>query len=412
MKSVISRMSESYGSKMILTKNIIVYVGGFGFPDRTASAQRALENATLFTSIGYKVVLMGKLDQLESDNDKKSINHCTLNGFDCYDIRHPASGRTYPNYEYKNESIEYVINQYGVKNIYAVIAYQYPPIALRQLIKFSQINDIRIIAECTEWYGVEGSKVLRNIYRFIQTEYRMRFLARKAGNVICASCHAKRYYSDSHTVVLPFVIDTSQTKWQSPRRLPGSFPRRFIYAGSPGLGMSKDYIHLVIEAFTLVKLAGYNFEFVVVGITLPQFLQSFPLFKDQIEFLANNINFMGRISHVKTIQQICQSDFFVFLRPENRVSRFGFPTKLVEAFSCGIPTITNATSDIGLYLHTGKNGYLLQHPDIDELRLAIIKAITITDDNLQMMKSDCTKNNPFKFENFQEQVRAFLLDAK
>ena len=393
-------------------KNIILYVGGFGLPNRTASAQRALENARLFESVGYKVVLMGKIDFLKDGHIEQKTTDCTIGGIECYDIRHPDNLCIYPTYVYKIDTIKRVIDHYGAENIYAVIAYNYPPTALRQLIKYTREKHIKMIAECTEWHGIEGPGLIRNMIRFFQTEYRMRYLAKKTGNIICASKYAQQYYSGFHAVVLPFVIDTKAQKWQSPVPLSNTLPRRFIYAGSPGMGMSKDHVHKVVEVFAEVRQAGYDFEFTIVGITEEQFLQTFSDFKDKINLPANRINFMGRISHEKTIEQIRQSDFFVFIRPVNRVSQFGFPTKLAEAFSCGVPTITNETSDIGLYIQNKKNGFLLQHPDTGELKAAIIQALMISEEDLQKMKNECLQNNPFHLENFRDQVNEFLMHAK
>lgn len=389
--------------------NIIIYVGGFGLPDRTASAQRARENARLFKSLGYDVVLLGKLGSGPSGKEK--LTSCTIDGFDCFDIRYPDRETKYPSYVTSIDSIKSIVCRYGQDNIFAIIAYNYPPLALRLLINFARKQKIKLIAECTEWHGWEGPKIFQNLQRFALTEYRMRILARKAGNIICASQHAQSYYSDCHTVALPFVIDVTAAKWQGSARPPKSSPRRFIYAGSPGLGMNKDYIHTVVEAFVRVKQSGYNFEFVIVGITAQQFLQALPAFADKIRYLAKGINFVGRLSHEETLKQIRQSDFFVFLRPKNRVSQFGFPTKVAEAFSCGVPTITNNTSDIGQYLQTGKNGFLLQHPDIDELENAIIHALKISDSELLCLKKNCLDNNPFRYENFQEVIQDFLLKA-
>jgi len=393
-------------------KDIIVYVGGFRLPDGTASAQRALENANLFKSLGYHVVLMGKLDLERDGCDNPDVTYADIDGYDCYDIRHPVEGQVFLSYVSNIDSIKLIINKYGVGRVSAVIAYNYPSGALNRLIKFTHKNNIKMIAECTEWYGFEGKNIFRNLTRMFQTEFRMRYLAPKAGNVICASLHSQKHFSQCNTVVLPFVIDTAASKWKVPARFSGSTPRRFIYAGSPGMGMSKDYVHLVIDAFTGVRQAGYDFEFVVVGITKEQFLQAFSESKNNVDTLGPQLKFLGRIPHQNAIGEISQSDFFVFLRPENRVSQFGFPTKLVEAFSCGVPTITNATSDIGLYVQNLENGFLLERPDTKELITTIITALTIDDNKLDTMKNDCLKNNPFRFENFKEPVREFLLNAR
>jgi glycosyltransferase involved in cell wall biosynthesis len=397
---------------MLKMKKTILYVGGFRFPSHNASAQRARENAKLFKSLGYDVILMGKIEPSVVNESVVGMNSCEIDGFICYDIRHPDYLKQYPSYVSRIDTIQSVIEKLGVESIYAIIAYNYPPKAMRSLIRYAKKYKIKIIAECTEWHGWEGKKIIRNLLRYFQTEYRMRVLARRARNIICANQDACDYYSDCHTLALPFVIDTNDSKWKIQTGSFGGKRRQFIYAGSPGMGMSKDYLHYVVEAFANVKQLGYEFEFKIVGITLQQLLEAFPNIENKIYILGNSIQFLGRLPHHKTILEICQSDFFVFLRPNNRVSRFGFPTKLAEAFSCGVPTITNKTSDIGLYLLNGNNGFLLQHPDIQELYYAIIQALSISENRLLRMKNACRNNNPFHFENFREKVGAFLQSVR
>lgn len=393
-------------------RNIIIYVGGFGLPNRTASAQRALENANLFKSLGYKPIVMGKIDLPGKQSDDSITTCCNISDIDCYDIRHPDKNGEYTSYVSNIESIKRVIQLEGKDKVYAIVAYNYPSIALHKLIKYAKKNNIKMIAECTEWYGIEGRNIIRNIQRFWQTEYRMRYLAKKARNIICASSHLQKYYSEYNTVRLPFVVDGSADKWHVNAHRKGGTTRRFIYAGSPGMRLVKDYVHWVIEAFALVKQAGYTFEFVIVGITQQQLLQSAPQLQDMFEVLGGEIKFLGRLSHEETIKSIRQSDYFVFLRPQNRTSNVGFPTKLVEAFSCGIPIITNDTSDICMYVQTGKNGFLLQYPDKQELRSVLIDAIEMDSAKLLQMKNECQANNPFCFENYKDSVREFLLSAK
>ena len=46
-------------------RDTVLYVGGFGLPDRTASALRALCNAAVLRAAGYRVVIAGKFEQIK-----------------------------------------------------------------------------------------------------------------------------------------------------------------------------------------------------------------------------------------------------------------------------------------------------------------------------------------------------------
>ena len=66
----------------------------------------------------------------------------------------------------------------------------------------------------------------------------------------------------------------------------------------------------------------------------------------------------GKLPH-DAVGVLKAADFSMFVRDRNRVSEVGFPTKYAEAATCGIPVLTNRTSDIGDYLVDGENGILL-----------------------------------------------------
>jgi glycosyltransferase involved in cell wall biosynthesis len=207
-------------------------------------------------------------------------------------------------------------------------------------------------------------------------------------------------------------VDSSAEKWHSPRRPLGALPRRFIYAGSPGIGMAKDHVHTVVDAFVELKKVGKPFHFSVVGMDEKQFLEYHPSYEEKFRFLGDSHSFLGRLSHCRTLEEVRQSDFFVFLRPQKRSSNAGFPTKFVEAIACGTPPITNATSDIPKYLETNRNGFLLKRPDVTELTSVLLDAINLSPSCLQAMKIECQASNPFRFQNFQASLAEFLEKAQ
>ena len=62
-----------------------------------------------------------------------------------------------------------------------------------------------------------------------------------------------------------------------------------------------------------------------------------------------NVLFTGRLSHEETVREILGCGCFVFLREPGRRNSAGFPTKFVEAVTCGVNVITTAVSDVPLY---------------------------------------------------------------
>ena len=69
--------------------------------------------------------------------------------------------------------------------------------------------------------------------------------------------------------------------------------------------------------------------------------------------------FHGRVPQSMVPKCLAQMDFSVLLRPNARYAEAGFPTKLVESLSAGVPILANPTSDITQYVRDGREGVLL-----------------------------------------------------
>lgn len=383
-------------------RRTIVYVGAFVLPDANASAQRALENARFFRSLGYEVVLVGQLPK----QDGAEVPSMEIDGFRCLNVQTP-DGRAWPYFRNSGGSLLAAIEQVGPANIYAVVAYNYPAPPLAQLIGYARGKGLPVVAECTEWYGWEGDRVLHNVRRLMETEWRMRVLARQAGNVICASGSGAAFYRGLNTLILPFVIDPKAAKW-AVTPWPKGAARRLVYAGSPGQGMTKDRLSLALKALARLARDGAAFDFQVAGVTAADVLKSYPRLAPDIEALGDRVTFHGRLPHEQAIALLKSADFSFFVRPNNRVSRFGFPTKVAEAFACGVPTITNATSDIPKYVRDGETGILLARADAASIAAGLSRALALSDDALAAMKARCVAEDPFSPARFIEPARAFF----
>ncbi len=87
--------------------------------------------------------------------------------------------------------------------------------------------------------------------------------------------------------------------------------------------------------------------------------------------LGELIDWKGRIPHNEALDLLKKSDYSIFLRDTNLVTTAGFPTKFVEALSCGIPVLTNRNSNLADYLIEGKNGFWIDTSSEDLFMISL-----------------------------------------
>lgn len=364
--------------------------------------------ARLFQSLGYQVIVMGKIGQAVPPRGH-ALN-TIIDGVRCLDIRRPFPEREYPPYDRSAEAVAAVIDSLPAGSVHAVSAYNYPTRGTWSVIRACAVRNVPVILDCTEWYGWEGRKVARNILRIAMTEFRLRVLTRLAGNVICASHWFARTVARQNFLVLPFVVDIEAPRWQPepPRVASPGGPRRFVYSGSPGMGMEKDRLPSALEGFKILSERGVPFEFIIAGMTQEQYLALRPDHAALVSTLEGRLRFLGRISHAESLALLRSADFSVFFRKPNRVSNTGFATKYVEATSLGVPVVSNATSDLPRYLIDGVNGFMAAGISPTTIAAALERGARLDDEALLAMKQRCLTTNPFAIPNWLAQTHAFL----
>ncbi len=383
---------------MTVNKNYILYIGGFRLPDGTASAQRVMSNAVMFQELGYKVVFAGK-----GMDDKSTNEWFKVDDYDVYNLAYKKFSNTNINFIYS------ILKRIPQGSLYGIVAYNYPGIALDKLRKFCKENNIFLISEITEWYAFEPSKkFVSALLRKFQTEYRMRYVNKKIGNIICSSQYIQKYYKSYNTMLNPNVINVGDPKWNKEQIDINQEVKGFVYAGSPGKNMKKDRVDYIINAFSNIDESKNPYVLHIVGITKDQFLKQFPKY---LSFLNNNdsIIFYGRVPHKKVISMLKNADFSIVFRLDTRVTKVGFATKISESISCGVPVIANDEyQEIGHYLEHGKHAILFNGFELTKLIDAVEYAIKLNKEELSAMKSRCSTDNPFSYKNFIKPTKKFF----
>lgn len=352
------------------SKGTLIYIGGFELPDKNAAAQRVISNAKALRELGFTVVFLGVSHQKEASEG--ILPSKKFDGFDYYEIAYPRSITEWISYSIGINFFKELYNKYQTM-VKGVFLYNYPSIASLRIIRIARENNIKIFADCTEWYRYRKSNPL-GIIKTIDTELRMRFVNKRLDGVLAISKFLNTYYrKDVPCFNIPPLVDIKESKWES-IQLPMEDHLKLVYAGSPG---RKDRLDILISA---VYICNIQVDLRIIGITQTDFLNLYPELKG-IEL--KNISFLGRVSHQEALDEVKSASFTCFFRDINKVSMAGFPTKFVESISAGTPVITNNTSDISDYC-SKLNGCIL----VEDISVSsILEGLERAHNNIQRVKN-------------------------
>jgi len=347
---------------------------------------------------------------LQQPRNSSDIHRLDYEEIEMRDIRKTFNDSEVCDYTSSAKSIGDVIAKVGRSQIATIMLYNYPSKGALQVLRACRDSRVPTSLDLTEWYGWEGRRIARNIFRVIDSEFRMRLLSRKVGNVICASSYLEKKLAPRNSFVLPFSIDPTEQKWSERRGISLSRrePLRFIYSGSPGLGMFKDLLPEIINGFSLLEDSGKNFVFDVLGISNEQYLDEMPAHHGIIKRLGTRVKFHGRVDHEAVLDNLSKAHYAIFVRKPTRNTTAGFPTKYAEATSLGIPVITNLTSDLRSFLHHLENGIVVKDYTGPSVYEALCTAFALDWDSYLSMRECQTINNPFKPENWKEGLQVFM----
>lgn len=335
-----------------MSRGTIIYIGGFELPDKNAAAHRVLSNGKIMKALGYTVVFISVDKNLAYGTPVQETQQ-VMESFTTWMVPYPETSRQWTHYLSSIEAFTEIAAIYP--DLQAVICYNYQAVALMRIRKYCRRRGIKVMADCTEWYSTLGTNLVYKLLKGLDTWLRMRIIHKKLDGLMVISTYLEQYYRSCPNLLrVPPLVDLNEEKWQQPvcRYDKGV---HLLYAGSPAL-RQKDKLEQIIDA--LYRLGDdYDYRFTIVGLNREEYLQEYPNHAQALEVLGKKVLFKGRLPHQEALQQVMRADFTIFLRDNTRVNQAGFPTKFAESISCGVPVITNPTSNIGDYLIDGENGF-------------------------------------------------------
>lgn len=389
----------------------ILYVGNFFFPRGNAAGNRVLGNGYLFREIGYQVDFLG-LDKKVAPNTPLLETKKTYDGFDFYTFPYP---KNYLDWLLFGGVLKDAINLIKLTAPKIVIMYGSPRLSLfcLALIVYCKIKKITIVSDCVDWMESHSGS---NFYRFIKwidIQLQKRVINFLVDGVIVISSFLDNFYRGKKILRLPPLVNNTYYKELVPNYLYNK-KKQLTYVGNPfpvgqktssAVG-AKDRIDLLIDLLILIKHIDCQLN--IAGLSELEFIKNYPNYSEKIKELGGKLIFHGFLDNESAIRLIANSDFTVLLRDDNRMTRAGFPTKIVESVSCGTPVITNRTSDIPTFIQDGVNGFLVEIENFSSFSSSVEEILKISKERLCQMKINCLNSHLFGYENYQIQAAKYF----
>lgn len=366
------------------------------FPQGGASSIRLCSLAKLFMEKGYEVYVlsMSKSEQGKWKN-YQGIKYVSLRS-----PKRDKLSRLFNVLQYTSRAKK-EIAVIGEVNVFLIMGVF--PAVYKMCEDYALLYKSILIADCTEWYssseftlGILSPEYLRNNIinsRCINPKWK----------TISITTFFENYFKSKHikTVRIPAIMDISEFAAHIETV---NNKRTIVYAGSPA---KKDALALIIKGFTIVddKITG-RLKLKVIGITKEEFTDI-----NKNLLIPDSVEFIGRIPRKQVLEELRKADFTTLMRDQNeRYSIAGFPSKVAESLSAGVPVITNFSSDLSLYLVNKKNAIVVKAFSSESYAEALLDVLAIPQQDIIKMSKNAfmTAKRYIDYVNYRDKIDELL----
>lgn len=386
-----------------MTENnkLVIYVGSFSFPKGGAAAKRIYGNCITLSKLGYRVKVAS--GQVASDGvvegSYKDIPVVSLNERLYEKLPRLLKHLLY--FSAGKKAIKW-LDSLDEKPSAVILYSGYSPYLIR-LIPWAKKNKVKLIFDAVEWYDPPGmfSRLFSPYY--LNIELAMRYLIRRCDGLIVISSYLNDYYKSKvkGVVVIPPTVDCARIEPRISSREDDVV--RFVYAGSPG---KKDALASIISAVISVASSGHKVELNIAGVEEEMLAGYMP--NVCMGSVSEVVKCHGLIDAESAADLVKNSDFSIIIRPDIRSVQAGFPTKFVESMSVGTPVIANLTSDLGVYLQDGENGYICKDDAVESLVSVLTRSVNADNDHKMRVCARETAEKYFDVSIYSDHMKRII----
>lgn len=327
---------------MLDKKNYAWYIGNFSLPDKNAASIRALSNAKLFKSVGLNCQIVSTSVVMH-----RALNQ--IDGIKCWTFKSFRWGVFRLFSKISNlQTLRFLFSITSKNDV--LILYNSSCWLILTVFILAKIRNSTFVLDLTEYDNVVG---LTGVWKWIKrfdTFVRMEFSWRLADGVITTSAFLTEKYKSRgcRVIELPTLQDCSKF---TPPRISDDHVTRLMYSGNPFVverRRVKERLDLLILGLSLRDKASFSLD--IFGVTFEDYLAMYPDHKSLLDRMHGRVTFHGFVSHNKVKGYLSKADFQVFFRDITTANKAGFPTKLSESISAGVPAITTELDGIFRYL--------------------------------------------------------------
>lgn len=357
----------------------VLYIGGFHLPDKNAAANRIIGIAKILRSLGHEVDLLSEIKGLKNDFILKEYFN-----FRCYEYTLKINFMHKIRKFYDISHFKEIISKNGDYDL--IIGYELPSLSSLRIRTYCKKRSIKYVLDLTEWDSateLSVSSIGSNLNIFLN----MRLINKYADGLIVISSYLKKYYEKRvPTILIPPLVDIKDQKWNLINQTNPHESIELVFAGN--ISRNKEDLLSVVTCLEKQKENKINLN--IIGVTKKQFCKVYKV--DDSEF--NSIKFFGKCNHNKTLSLVKAADYSLIIRPINRKTRAGFPTKFVESVTLGTPVIATDTSDLKEYIDKYRCGIIVEKFSLDFIS--------------QLNKKQMNQLDIFDYRKYQNSVKVFL----
>lgn len=383
----------------------ILYVGRTGIPV-SASGIRIYNIAKVLRKIGYDVnIICDRPDHVSGEVIKK------FDGFSYYYNSCSGQNKVLQSINNIYELLSARKIYYRVKGFceekkpYAIILYNDVYSLTKRLTKYCKKNDIKLIADVTEWYEKRNSRYIGDKIVPYLTDKRIKTLDRKVNNIISISPYFHRYYLSlgCNSIFVPPIFEVPKDLVIKKYHYYSEYVLNLVYAGFPG---SKDILLPILDAISILNKNKIKFRLDLIGISDKYLKLNWKdLNYEKLAIIAH-----GRLNHETTLQIVRRADFSILLRHDKRYAKAGFSTKFAECMSHGVPMICNRVGGADAIIDSMFNGVVIGSSDVDALLSALNNLLKMDEAQVNKIKINAYAKamTVFNCANYENALYEFL----
>lgn len=353
------------------------------FPYGNAMASRMRAFCKLFSEKGFDVHVIAQFSKQKNFNPNTTyhIDDCSYEFLLSEPIK---SVHSFVGHAKFLPRVKSYIEQHDVSLIFSDSCQCY----FNGVLSIAQKNNIPYFVEQCEKYNITSYKLKWIDIRYIRFLHLYYHRYKKSSGIIAISRFLEKHYlkQGCNVVRIPTILDVADMTYTTDN---ANERIQLVYTGvARG---RKELLATVIRALADAPQIAAAFQFCIYGTTKEQLLHDSPESESDIVRAGDSVVFGGIVPQEDIHGILENADYQIFLRPDRESSHAGFPTKFGESMAAGTPVIANDTGDIGLYLRSGENGYLLNDISSDEVCNVLKRIIALSAEEKRQMRIKARK---------------------